>query len=421
MLPRIEIGGLSLMPYPLVVTAAIIAGISVIWLLLSKEDRSGYRFLAVIAAGAIGAFAGARLLSVLSQPGFHDPVTRAYFGTWWYLRNGGFSFGGAFIGAAALASAAAWLVRWKVLKFLDAGSVGAYLMLAIGRVGCLLAGCCYGRPTLFPVALVFNDFRAPVRPIGVPLHAVQVYEMLAALASFFVLLAVHRKARTDGIVFYFSLILYPAMRLFLDGLRGGERLMAYGFSFNQWFCALLVLSGSMLLLLRRRSAVRKKTLLPILALVLGSSLQRCNPYDRLPPALCLENEDCIGGETCVEGKCAFTDELALEVYRVGYQAAPDRGDLVIEASKCRFTGDLKRCDGKPLNKKVRSPGFPFRTAFAPAPKGEYLVTACIDNNFDGKCSSPDPGTHKVIETRPMGKKSPLGEVARMIIQYPLLQ
>ena len=72
----------------------------------------------------------------------------------------------------------------------DIAVIAASLGYAIGRVGCLLAGCCYGRPTAAPGGLVFNDPRSFVAPAlrGVPLHPTQIYASLAALLLFVALL-----------------------------------------------------------------------------------------------------------------------------------------------------------------------------------------------------------------------------------------
>ena len=54
----------------------------------------------------------------------------------------------------------------------------------IGRFGCLLAGCCYGRPSDVPWAITFTDPVAAANvgtPLGIPLHPTQLYDAGAEL------------------------------------------------------------------------------------------------------------------------------------------------------------------------------------------------------------------------------------------------
>jgi phosphatidylglycerol---prolipoprotein diacylglyceryl transferase len=78
-------------------------------------------------------------------------------------------------------------------------------------------------------------FRSPLAhevtgvPLGVPLHPTQVYESLATLAIFVILLWRYRHKTRDGQIFLTYLVLYAVARFFLEFLRGdADR----GFVFN---------------------------------------------------------------------------------------------------------------------------------------------------------------------------------------------
>ena len=61
---------------------------------------------------------------------------------------------------------------------------GIALGHAVGRMGCLLAGCCFGRPTSEPWGITFHSTVAAANvgtPLGVPLHPTQIYEAVAEL------------------------------------------------------------------------------------------------------------------------------------------------------------------------------------------------------------------------------------------------
>ena len=66
----------------------------------------------------------------------------------------------------------------------DVFAPGIALGHVVGRLGCLFAGCCFGKPTNVPWAITFTDpfARANVgTPLGVPLHPTQLYEAGAEL------------------------------------------------------------------------------------------------------------------------------------------------------------------------------------------------------------------------------------------------
>jgi phosphatidylglycerol:prolipoprotein diacylglycerol transferase len=104
---------------------------------------------------------------------------------------------------------------------------------AIGRVGCLLAGCCYGTPSAAPWAVryghdslafeqLFAAGKIPFAATTPPLHPVQLYEAAGELALFFVLARLLRRRRYDGQVFVAWLAGYGALRFALEWLRGDD-------------------------------------------------------------------------------------------------------------------------------------------------------------------------------------------------------
>ena len=141
----------------------------------------------------------------------------------------GGSFFGSFWGAALLAYlyCRARKLDWRPVA--DLLGITGPLALIIMRMGCLLHGCCHGRPTDLPWAIVFTDPRCRVRSSwrGLPLHPSQLYEALGALALFLFLHFVAAKRVEEGkappgSVFLLSLGLYAALRFFLEFARGSD-------------------------------------------------------------------------------------------------------------------------------------------------------------------------------------------------------
>ena len=128
----------------------------------------------------------------------------------------------------------------------------------VGRLGCLMAGCCYGRPTSMPWAVTFTDPFAAANvgtPLNVPLHPTQIYEAGAELVVLIFLLVTERKGRPyPGRTFWGYMFLYAASRFIIEFYRADERGLIMGLSTSQFISVILgPLSVIMLVLLRRRT------------------------------------------------------------------------------------------------------------------------------------------------------------------------
>ena len=234
--------------------------------------------LAMLLAGVVGA----RLLHVVADGYFWDYVhlctdpskvvwpvdqgtclSSAYRGTWDAAQGachpsgtdcfawakfwaGGLTYYGGLLGA----SGAAWLLlkrdRFPFWKAADMAGFAIPLGLAFGRMGCLMAGCCFGATCDLPWAVSFpwnsaaseeqfrdHLLRSP-RLWSLPVHPTQLYESAASLAIAAVcLLWVHGRKRYDGQVFAAFLALYAVARCLLEVLRRDDRGGLLGLSTSQ--------------------------------------------------------------------------------------------------------------------------------------------------------------------------------------------
>ena len=135
--------------------------------------------------------------------------------------------------------------RYSVPVVYDLTVIAASLGYAVGRIGCFLAGCCYGRPTDVPWAVVFSDPRCYVAPglRGVPLHPAQLYSALAALLIFAVLLRLWRLRAFPLQVTLVFLISYALYKFSVEFFRGDPergRLEALHLSPSQFICVLIL-------------------------------------------------------------------------------------------------------------------------------------------------------------------------------------
>ena len=172
-------------------------------------------------------------------------------------RSGGVFYGGLI---AAVTVAFIYLRRHRLPLWTttDVFAPGIALGHVVGRMGCLLAGCCFGKPTNVPWAITFTNPAAAANvgtPLGVPLHPTQLYEAGAELLILVFLLLWERRGHGfPGRTFWSYMLLYGVTRFIIEFYRGDSRGMVFdALSTSQFVSVILVpLSIVMLLLLSRR-------------------------------------------------------------------------------------------------------------------------------------------------------------------------
>jgi len=166
----------------------------------------------------LSGFVGARLLFLLINFDHFRQHPIQMFKIW----EGGLVFYGGLIPAAIVAFG---YMRWRrlpVWKLSDLISPLIALGLSFGRIGCFLAGCCYGKETLLPWGVVFKNPDSLAR-LNVPLHPTQIYDAVNGVALFLVLSWMERKKTFDGQIFWLFILLYSITRFLVEMFRGDPR------------------------------------------------------------------------------------------------------------------------------------------------------------------------------------------------------
>jgi phosphatidylglycerol:prolipoprotein diacylglycerol transferase len=159
------------------------------------EERAWNLGVLTILCGVLGA----KVLLVLNDWSFYMRNPREIF-SFTMLQAGGVWYGG-FLGGVL---AGIWYVRkhrLPVLRTWDAFTPGISLGHALGRLGCFAAGCCYGKPTDAPWGVVFTrpeTYQLSRTPLGVRMHPTQIYEFLAEITIFAILVLMIRRYRAHG-------------------------------------------------------------------------------------------------------------------------------------------------------------------------------------------------------------------------------
>jgi phosphatidylglycerol:prolipoprotein diacylglycerol transferase len=252
------VGPLAMPTYGILLVLGMLAGL---WIVTRQARKAGLVPEAIsdmavyaIIAGLIGA----KVLLLIVEWPYYSRNPREMLSL---FQSGGVFYGGL-LGALPVAF---WYARrhqldgWKTADVLAPGVVAGQ---AIGRLGCFMAGCCYGKPARVPWAVTFTDVyanRNTGTPLDTPLHPTQIYESLACFLILGVLLWMAPRKRFHGQVVLAYVALYAIARFVVEMFRGdairgfvlGGRL-----STSQFIAVLMVAAAALVLpYLARRKRV----------------------------------------------------------------------------------------------------------------------------------------------------------------------
>ena len=248
-----DLGPISIYSYGLLLVSAYLIALQLGVARGRAHGLNGDRMMDLGIASIVSALVGAKLLLFVVD---FEHFTTSPAELWTLVRSGGVFYGGLMLAVVV----ALWHMRrhaMPVWTTCDAFAPGIALAQAVGRIGCLLAGCCYGHATNLPWGITFTNPLAATNvgtPLGVSLHPTQVYESAATLIIFGFLLLFERKGNVfPGRTFWTYLLLYPMTRFFIEFFRGDPRGTVFDvLSTSQFVSALLVpLSIVMLVVLAR--------------------------------------------------------------------------------------------------------------------------------------------------------------------------
>lgn len=254
---NVEIGGLTLHGYGLVMGLALVVGISVTEWCLKKMHVDTSRFTPYALLCILGGFIGARLYHVASEPQRYWESPADIPKLW----EGGLGIYGAVAGGviAGLAFAPRFGIPRRAMC--DAVAPAFLFAQAIGRFGNYLNQELFGRPFDGPWAL---EVEPGFRPAGyedeTTFHPTFLYEQVGTLTLgvVFLLLLLRWRSRTRGILLPLYVAAYSAVRLAVEPLRIDEAHEWFGVRQNVWVAGvLLVASLAVAAYMHRRDPSRR--------------------------------------------------------------------------------------------------------------------------------------------------------------------
>jgi phosphatidylglycerol:prolipoprotein diacylglycerol transferase len=231
-----KFGGLLLTWHGVFTAVGIAAGV---YLALLVGRRLGFTDDDIYSAALVGipcGIIGARALFVVErwgEPGLTNWVDAVR------INEGGISIYGAMLGGLAGGLAYGWLRKLPLRRGLDGASFGLLLGMAVGRIGDIINGEHFAKPSSLPWALRYTNPNSPsvlnhplcgLDPVFRPTisqlcaqHPAVAYEMLGDLLIIGVLFLIMRYGRREGVIFFTALLLYSLMRFGVSYLRLDSR------------------------------------------------------------------------------------------------------------------------------------------------------------------------------------------------------
>ena len=165
------------------------------------------------------------------------------------LQLSGMVFYGGLLGGLLAMVGYSRYFKVPLLPYMDLFAPILLIAHAIGRLGCLFAGCCYGMAVSERhVFAIFYPPESLVAPSGVPLLAVPLIEAVFNLCIAAGIYIFTRRNTKQGYPTAIYLLTYPAMRFFLEFFRGDvQRGIYFGVSTSQWISMGLFAAGVALL------------------------------------------------------------------------------------------------------------------------------------------------------------------------------
>lgn len=210
-----KIGGITVYSYGFLIALGAIAGVAYMAIRGKKElglnfDQANSLFLLIFVA----AFIGGKFFLFFENPSYYAHSPGKLF------TGNGFVFYGSFLFAVPTMF---WFFKKQKLpayQMLDIMAVTTCIVHIFGRIGCFMAGCCYGKPTSSVFGVIFTDPACQAEPKNTSLHPTQLYEASFIFLVLLFLLFIRNRKQFHGQLFLVYLILYGVGRFGLEYFRG---------------------------------------------------------------------------------------------------------------------------------------------------------------------------------------------------------
>ena len=231
MYPFVHFPGRDIPTYGLCMAIGFI--LSLLWALwrAKRAGKSCDPLLVLVGMALLGAILGAKLFYLLFSMSWEELWGSLTAGDFSVLLNSGQVFYGGLIGGVSFAFLGQKLARTKISEYINVAVPCIPLGHAIGRIGCLMAGCCHGAPYDGPLAVEQYFAGQP----GMTFFPIQLVEACCLLIICVVLTILSRRVKGNYTLLRAYLAMYAVVRFSLEYGRGDSiRGIFSGVSTSQW-------------------------------------------------------------------------------------------------------------------------------------------------------------------------------------------
>ena len=239
-----SIGNFTIHGYGLMIALGFLLCVLMGMYRAKKLKLSSEAVLDIALIGLVAGFVGAKLLYVIVEfPTFLEDPLRV-IGSEGFVVYGGIAAG---VAAGLVYCRVKKLVFWD---YFDLAAPSIALAQGVGRIGCFLAGCCYGRETDSWCGVVFPE--GSLAPAGIKLIPTQLISSAGDLLIVAILLLYHKRAKHRGDVGALYMLLYGVGRFVIEIFRWDDRGTVGALSTSQAISIVIVIGGILLFLTGRK-------------------------------------------------------------------------------------------------------------------------------------------------------------------------
>lgn len=245
------IGGLTIYSYGIMIALGIMVAVAVAIFRSKRKGLNSDIVLNITLLCAFLGFVGAKILYVIIEfPAFQE-------NPWEVFSGSGFVVYGGIISGVLAAILLCKKKKYDFYSYLDLLIPSVAMAQGFGRIGCFLAGCCYGRPTADWWGVTFPE--GSIAPAGIPLIPTQLISAAGNFLLATILIIYSRKAKNKGNVGAAYLVLNGIGRFLIEFLRNDDR-GGVGFLSTSQLISLFIMAGGLALFWFNNR--REKTLRP---------------------------------------------------------------------------------------------------------------------------------------------------------------
>ncbi len=251
-----NIGPIPIHGYGLMIGIGIVAAVLLIMLRAKSAGLDPDKAWGIVFWSTIVGFGGGKLMYMIVE---HEQLIKDPMSV---IGSSGFVVYGGIIAGLIFAFAYSKIKNLSFMKYIDLFMPGLSVGQGFGRLGCLMAGCCYGRHAhAGEWGIIFPE--GCMAPSGVSLIPTQVYSSIGnfAIAAALIIVdyAMRKRGCTPGTILCLYLVLYGVGRFVIEIFRNDVRGSVGVLSTSQFISIFMVAAAIIIYIIQRIRTYRAKT------------------------------------------------------------------------------------------------------------------------------------------------------------------